>query len=129
MIFFAKLIRILIFVLYNSFIPYSCEIGKGTVFGYKGMGVVIHSDAKIGNDCIIAQQVTIGGRSKLDGVPIIGNNVYLGAGSKVLGPVNIGDDVVIGANAVVLKSISTGCIVAGVPARIIRENIKMHDYV
>lgn len=68
--FFAKIIRGLIFLLYNSFIPYTCEIGEGTTFAYKGMGVVIHSRAKIGRNCIIAQQVTVGGRSKKEQVPV-----------------------------------------------------------
>ena len=41
LILLAKLIRGLIFLLYNSFIPYTCEIGEGTTFAYKGMGVVL----------------------------------------------------------------------------------------
>ncbi len=127
--FLAKAVRALIFLLFNSFIPYTCEIGKGTTFAYKGMGVVIHSRAKIGENCIIAQQVTVGGRSKIPDVPVIGNNVYLGAGAKVLGDVTIGDEVVVGANAVVIKSVDSGCVVAGVPARVIRTNILMRDYV
>lgn len=126
---FAKIIRGGIFLLYNSFIPYTCEIGKGTSFGYKGMGVVIHSNAKIGENCIIAQQVTIGGRSKQKGVPVIGNNVYIGAGAKVLGDITIGDNCVIGANAVVLQSFDEGCSIAGVPAKVLRTGIKMEDLV
>lgn len=129
LIILAKLVRGVIYLLYNSFIPYTCEIGKGTKFGYKGMGVVIHSNAKIGSNCIIAQQVTIGGRSRIPKVPIIGNNVYIGCGAKVLGDVIIGDECVVGANAVVIHSVEPGTIVAGVPARIIRTGIKMKDYV
>ena len=118
--FFAKIIRGGIFFLYNSFIPYSCEIGEGTLFGYKGMGVVIHSRAIIGKNCLIAQQVTIGGRSHIYNVPIIGNNVYLGAGCKVLGDVTIGDNAIIGANAVVIHNVPKGGVVAGIPAKLIR---------
>lgn len=125
----AKLIRGLIFFLYNSFIPYTCQIGEGTTFAYKGMGVVLHSRAVIGKNCIIAQQVTVGGRSKKEAVPVIGDNVYLGAGCKVLGDVTIGNDVVVGANAVVLKSVESNTSVAGVPARVIRTGIRMEDYV
>jgi len=116
-------------LIYNSFIPYTCEIGEGTTFGYKGMGVVIHSDAVIGKNCIIAQQVTIGGRSKKKNVPVIGNHVYIGAGAKVLGDITIGDECVIGAGAVVLDSFEGGSIVAGVPAKLIRAGVKMADYV
>lgn len=126
---FAKVIRALIFFLYNSFIPYTCEIGEGTTFGYKGMGVVIHSNAVIGKNCIIAQQVTVGGRSKKKDVPVIGDNVYIGAGAKVLGDITIGDECVIGAGAVVLHSFESGSIIAGVPAKLIRSGIKMADYV
>ena len=125
----AKIVRAFVFLLFNSYIPYTCEIGEGTSFAYKGMGVVIHSRARIGKNCIIAQQVTIGGRSKKNNVPVIGNNVYIGAGAKVLGDITIGDDCVIGANAVVIKSVGNGCAVAGVPARVIRDGIKMSDLV
>lgn len=126
---FAKVIRAIIFFLYNSFIPYTCEIGEGTTFAYKGIGVVIHSRAKIGKNCIIAQQVTVGGRSKKQNVPVIGDNVYIGAGAKVLGDISIGDECVIGANAVVIHSVESKCVVAGVPAKVIRSGIRMADYV
>ena len=125
----AKIVRGGVFLLYNSFIPYTCEIGEGTKFGYKGMGVVIHSNAKIGENCIIGQQVTIGGRSRIPQVSIIGNNVYIGTGAKILGNVTVGDECVIGANAVVIHDVEAGSVVAGVPARVIRTGIKMRDYV
>ena len=57
----AKLIRGFIWLIYNSFIPYSAEIGKGTIFGYKGMAVIVHTRSKIGENCTIGSCVTIGG--------------------------------------------------------------------
>lgn len=125
----AVLIQGLIFLIYNASIPYTCEIGKGTRFGYGGMGIVLHRRAKIGANCIIAQQVTVGGRSKKPEVPVIGDYVYIGAGAKILGPVTIGNQVVVGANAVVIEDVPDGTVAAGVPARIIRRGIKMEDYV
>lgn len=65
--------------------PPSVKIGGGTSFGYKGIGVVIHKRAKIGKNCVIAQGVTIGGRSGHYEVPVIGDNCCIGAGAKVLG--------------------------------------------
>lgn len=59
--FFPKLVTLLIFLIYNSKIPYQAKIGKGTKFGYGGMGVVVHSKAVIGDNCSIGQQVTVGG--------------------------------------------------------------------
>lgn len=41
----AKLYEMWIYLIHNSFIPASCEIGEGTSFGYKGIGVVVHSRA------------------------------------------------------------------------------------
>lgn len=59
--FLPKLVELLIFLMYNSKVPYQAEIGKGTILGYGGMGVVIHSKSKIGKFVTIGQQVTVGG--------------------------------------------------------------------
>ena len=116
-------------ILWGAYIPASTVIGKNCKFGYGGSGVVIHARAVIGINCLISPAVTIGGRSKKYEVPIIGNNVYIGGGAKILGDVTIGNDVVIGANSVVIESIPSGSIVVGIPAKIIKSNIKMEDYV
>lgn len=43
--FLPKFITLLIFLIYNSKIPYQAHIGKGTTFGYGGVGVIFHSKA------------------------------------------------------------------------------------
>jgi serine O-acetyltransferase len=116
------IIKLIIFLLFNSSIPYQCKIAKGSRFGYGGIGVVIHKRAKIGANCSIGTGITIGGKSPHYEVPIIGNNVYISTGSKILGPIKIGDNVIIGANAVVINNVPDNVIVAGVPAKIIRQN-------
>lgn len=115
-----KLIYYLQYLLFNCSVPASCKIGKGTKFGYGGIGVVVHARAEIGENCIIGQNVTIGGRSGFYEVPVIGNNVEICAGSRVLGPIKIGDNVIIGANAVVIKDVPNNTVVAGVPAHVIK---------
>lgn len=52
----------------------------------------------------------------------IGDNVWLGAGAIVLPGVSIGSNVVVGAGSVVTKSFPDNVVIAGNPARIIREN-------
>ena len=116
-----KLITLLIFLIYNSKVPYQAKIGRSTLLGYGGVGVIIHSASTIGNNCVIGLQVTIGGgNSRYPGVPIIGNNVHINKGAIVFGGITIGDNVEIGANAVVNKPVPDNAIVAGVPAKILR---------
>lgn len=57
--FIPKLVTLLIFLIYNSKIPYQAKIGKGSKFGYGGIGVVIHNRTIIGENCQIGQNVTI----------------------------------------------------------------------
>jgi len=124
-----KLVSYLIRFIFSALIPHTASIGKGTVFGYGGLGIVIHARAVLGEYCHVDQNITIGGTSKKREVPIIGNHVYIGAGAKILGPIKIGNNIVIGANAVVITDIPDGSLVVGVPAKIVKSGIRMQDYV
>lgn len=102
-------------------------MGGGTILAYGGVGVVIHKNAVIGKNCVIESNVTIGGRNNLPGVPVIGDNVFIGTGARILGNIHIGSGSIIGANAVVLHDVPERCSVAGVPARILHENIDIDE--
>ena len=83
---------------------------------------VVSRAARIGRDCVILSDVTIGGTGGLrdDGAAIIGERVFISTGARIIGKINICDDVCIGANAVVTKDIiEPGTIWGGVPAKII----------
>ena len=58
---------------------------------------------------------------KSKGPVAIGNNVWIGDKASILGGVHVGDNVIIGANSVVTKDIPSNTIVAGVPAKIIKQ--------
>ena len=83
-------------------------------------GAVVHCDTgfpqEIGEDC------TIGHGAIVHGVKI-GNRVLIGMGSIILGGAKIGDNCVIAAGALVKENadIPAGTLVAGVPARHVRE--------
>ena len=124
-----KLITYFIRLVFSAYVPHTAKIGKNVVFGYGALGVVIHGKSTIGNNCLISQNVTLGGTSKREGAPTLGNNVFLATGAKVLGPVNIGDNVVVGANAVVVNDIPANSLAVGIPAKVIKSNITMSDYV
>lgn len=123
-----SMIKVLIFLIFNSIVPYQCKIGKYTKLSYGGIGVVIHKRATIGDNVMIGPQVTIGGRSNRKEVPTIGNNVFIATGSKIIGDVKIEDNVVIGANSVVITSVPKNSIVAGIPARVIKSNVNIREY-
>ncbi|WP_311590241.1 serine O-acetyltransferase [Varibaculum massiliense] len=83
-------------------------------------GVVIGETTKIGTDCVLFHQVTLGGVSMSKGKrhPTLGDRVMVGAGAKVLGPIHVGSDSRIAANAVVVRDVPAGCSAIGVPARV-----------
>lgn len=77
-------------------------------------GIIISHNAKIGRNCTIFHQVTIGQNGKDEKAPIIGDNVLIGAGAKIIGNVTIGDNVKIGANAIVTKNVPSEKTVVGI---------------
>lgn len=103
----------------------SATIGRRFIIEHSG-AIVIHGNAKIGDDVTIRQGVTLGNRRDDDpfGAPTIGDRVSIGAGAKILGRVIVGNDVEIGANAVVINDVPEGTVAVGVPARIIRRSVE-----
>ena len=114
------------------------EIGDNAVIM---MGASINIGAVIGEGTMIDMNTVLGGRAT------VGKNCHIGAGSVLAGvieppsakPVVVEDDVVIGANAVVLEGVTVGkgavvaagaiviedvppyTVVAGTPARVIKQ--------
>jgi serine O-acetyltransferase len=70
-------------------IPLNCTLGGGLLLPHPN-GVVIHPDARIGPNCIVFQQVTIGSSGSKPGVPKLGGAVEIGAGAKLLGGIVVG---------------------------------------
>jgi serine O-acetyltransferase len=101
-------------VVTGSDIPVNTSIAGGLLLPHPN-GVVIHPECRIGPNCLIFQQVTLGSAGQ--GVPTVGGHVDIGAGAKVLGPIHLDDDSVVGANAVVLSDVAKGVTVVGAPAR------------
>jgi serine O-acetyltransferase len=102
--------------------PNTC--GPGLRLNHWGT-IVISPKARIGASARINVCVNIGLK---DGkAPHLGDDVYIGPGAKLFGGIQLGDGVRIGANAVVNSSFPAGAIVAGVPARLIRQKSRQDD--
>lgn len=124
----SKFLRILLLPLkiFNSLnLYFHCPDIGGGLFIEHGFSTII-SCRKIGKNCYINQQVTIG-YSDATNCPTIGDNVEIKCGAKVIGGITVGDDVIIGANAVVVKDIPPHSIVVGVPARIIKTRSSIDE--
>jgi serine O-acetyltransferase len=105
-------------VITQAEIPLNAQIEGGLMMPHPN-GVVIHPRVRIGPNCIIFQQVTLG--SSKGGVPTLGGHVDVSAGAKILGGVIIGEHALIGANAVVIHDAPAWAVVAGVPAKVIGD--------
>ena len=108
---------------------YGCEIAPNATIGGgfflpHCVGIVIGHEVIAGDNLEVFQNVTIGSnRKEKKGrfMPIIGNNVSIGSGAVVVGPITIGDNVIIGANSYVDKDVPANVVVAGSPAKVIRQ--------
>lgn len=115
------------YYVYLCYKKYNCCFAKNAIVGdnFKmphPVGIVIGDGVIICNDVCIYQNVTIGQKNNI--YPKIGNNVTIYAGAVIIGNVKVGNNVIIGANSVVTHDIPDGCVVAGVPAKIIKRNVK-----
>jgi serine O-acetyltransferase len=96
------------------------DIGGG-LFVQHGFATIVSAE-RIGEDCWINQQVTIG-HVYDRGRPVIGDRVTIAAGVVVVGPVRIGDDVTIGANTTVVKDVPAGAVVVGAAPRVLMPQL------
>lgn len=111
-------------------IPAGTKIGAGFYIGHRG-AVVINERAIIGENCNIANGVTIGqaNRGKLKGTPTIGDNVWIGTGAVIVGNINIGSNVLIAPNAFVNVDVPPNSLVLGNPCKIVSKDNPCHDYI
>ena len=109
-------------ILYGFQIPHTTSIGKGLFLAHYGT-IVINPNATIGENCNIAQGVTIGrvNMGSLKGSPVIGNRVWVGANAVLVGKIHIGDDVFIAPLSFVNFDVPDGCMVIGNPGKIIKN--------
>ena len=121
-----------IIILYKLIVDFilSCELAVSTKIGpsliiHYGRGLVLNANVVIGENVTLKHNITIGNKEGLNGKdlgsPIIGDNVIIGPNTVIIGRIKIGNNVIIGAGSVVVKDVEINCIVAGNPAKFIRE--------
>jgi len=121
-------------VLLSSYRGGSISIGQHCFLGDNVKIVSERANVWLGNDCLIAENVSIraSNHGTRSGTPmrlqpndaadiLIGNDVWLGHGVMVLAGSRIADGCVVGANSVVRGDTEPNTIYAGVPIRKIRS--------
>jgi serine O-acetyltransferase len=107
-------------ILWGIHIDVRAEIAGGLYIGHFG-GVLI-GPARVGLDCSIAHNVTIGRRADGGpGVPTLGDRVWVGTGTVIFGNLTIGDGVTIGPLTVVARNLPPRIMVMGNPVRVLRR--------
>ena len=91
------------------------EIGGGLYLQH-GFSTIV-SAKKIGENCRIYQQVTVGYKETEN--PVLGDYVSVACGAKVLGGITMHNYSLAAAGSVVVKDVPENAIVGGVPAKII----------
>lgn len=85
------------------------SVGDGTMIAFKTLFLAQHPDGSV--------------------APIrVGRDCFIGGGALILPGVTIGDGSVVAAGAVVAGDVAPGCLVAGNPARVLRERIGAGRY-
>lgn len=86
---------------------------------YHCFGIAINPEVQIGNNVTMAHNTTIGHNHGFS--PIIENGVQISPMVSIVGNVRIGENSIIGIGSVVVNDIPSNCIVAGNPARKIKD--------
>lgn len=118
--------------------PFFCDVGSNIHVGDRfltnyNVTILDVGRVTIGDDCMIGPNTVISTvnhpidaaerRKKLSILsPVaLGNDVWIGANCTILPGVTLGDNVIVAAGAVVTKDVPSNSVVAGVPARVIRD--------
>ena len=94
--------------------------------GANPRGVHIGDRARLAARSIVFAHDYYGGNMHVD--TYIGKQSIIGYAAIILPGVKVGDNVIVGAGSVVSKNIPDNCIVAGNPARIIKEGIEINEH-
>ena len=113
----------------------SNKIGIGVVFGrYTDLTV----DCIIGNHVMLNIHVVLGHKVEIGDFSILSPNAMMNGGAKIgkscsiganafVRDITVGDYVTVGACSCVVKPVESDCVVAGVPATVIRQGAPVHS--
>ena len=111
----------------------NAKLNLGSGYINRNVKIRCYKEITIGTNVAISENVTIwdsdahviiGKETEMTQPIHIGNNVWIGNNVTILKGVTIGNGAIIAAGAVVTKDIPESFLAAGIPAKVIKENVK-----
>ena len=87
-----------------------------------GQGCILYYNSIITHDCVVGDFVEISPGATLLGKAKVGSYCQIGANSTILPGVILGQNVIVGAGAVVTEDQPDNTVVAGVPAKYLKQS-------
>ena len=119
-------------------IKHTCDVGREADIG-PGLDLphpwgVVLGHAKIGRNCVLYHNVTIGAQARHQirpglhqrAYPIVGDDVVIYCGAVLVGPITIGDRAIIGANTLVDRDVPADTLVA--QADLVEYRLATHSH-
>ena len=100
-----------------------------------GEGTMIDMNATLGGRATTGKNVHVGAGAVLAGVieppsaspVVIEDNVFIGANAVILEGVRVGAGAIVAAGAIVTQDVPAGAVVAGTPAKVIKQTSEVQD--
>jgi len=112
-----------------AFVHRTATVGRGGAvlagaivhaFATVGQNFVAYSNAVVEHECVLGDNVYLGPNVSFCANCQVGANTFIATGASVICP-RLGSDVIVGAGAAVVDDVPDGSVVAGVPARVLRQ--------
>jgi sugar O-acyltransferase (sialic acid O-acetyltransferase NeuD family) len=100
---------------------YICAMASVCVEVVTGKSCIINTSASVDHECILGDGVFIAPGAKLAGAVNVGKFADIYTGAIILPRITIGEAAIIGAGSVVIDDVPPYTVVAGNPAKIIKE--------